>query len=66
MINDLTQEIASANAINSELIVSLLLSIRKCGAKTPTKLTTLLKNALALDRFAKKAGYNGMLEAYFS
>lgn len=62
---NLAEALEKSNGSTSELIASMMVAIRKCGCKTPLKLTLALKNAVALDRIAKTAGFNNVFEAYF-
>lgn len=52
---------------NAELVRRVITSLRLQGVKVPLKITMLLKNMNALNRFAVKAGFEGgLVEALFA
>ena len=49
--------------IGAKNIQDVICNLRKNGIKIPLKMTILLKNLNSLDRFAKKAGFDGLQDA---
>jgi len=70
--NQITVAIAStlteafmSGASPDKVLVDLMKRLKKAKVRIPLKITLIIKNLLALDKFARKAGYQGgLVEAF--